>query len=282
MSQAEAHHDEVKHPYHLVKPSVWPFVGAMAGGVMASGAVLWMHGYEFVSFFIGLFAVLAVMFFWWRNVIHESVREKAHSSIVQIGLRYGMLLFITSEVMFFVAFFWSYFHTALFPGDLIQATRFDVIGGVWPPEGIQTFDPFDIPFLNTLILLLSGCTVTWAHHALLQNDRDGLIKGLTITVILGAIFTCFQVYEYTHAAFAFDKDIYSSVFYMATGFHGFHVLVGTTFLLVCLLRALNGQFTPQKHIGFEAAAWYWHFVDVVWLFLFVAIYWWGAGPNAGH
>ncbi len=277
-----ADHGEQKHPYHLVAPSVWPLVGAFAGGLITFGGVLWMHGIEYWSFFVGAIAVIVVMWFWWRDVIRESVVEKLHTPVVQIGLRYGMLLFITSEVMFFVAFFWAYFDPALFPNEAIQETRVEVLGGQWPPEGVLTFDPFGVPFLNTLILLLSGCTVTWAHHALLVNDRRGLINGLTITVILGACFTGFQVYEYQTAAFAFDDDIYSSTFYMATGFHGFHVLVGTTFLFVCLMRARAGHFTREKHNGFEAAVWYWHFVDVVWLFLFICVYWYGAGEHFAH
>jgi len=191
-----------------------------------------------------------------------------HSAVVRLGLRYGMFLFIASEVMFFVAFFWAYFHFALFPEHTAS--------GIWPPEGVKVFDPWDLPFLNTLILLTSGVTVTWAHHALLENNRKHLIYGLALTVALGAIFTACQAYEYAHAAFGFRDGIYSSTFFLATGFHGFHVIVGTIFLAVCLARALKGQFTPERHFGFEAAAWYWHFVDVVWLFLFAAIYWWGS------
>jgi cytochrome c oxidase subunit 3 len=172
--------------------------------------------------------------------------------------------------MFFVAWFWAYFGAALYPTD--------AIGHVWPPATIETFNPWELPFVNTLILLLSGTTVTWAHHALLHDDRKGLIQGLTLTVILGVLFTACQIFEYSHAAFGFTDGIYASTFYMATGFHGFHVFIGTVFLLVCLLRAMKGHFKSNHHFGFEAAAWYWHFVDVVWLFLFAAIYWWGAGP----
>ncbi len=189
----------------------------------------------------------------------------------------GMVLFIASEVMFFVAFFWAYFHFALFPQHVSGAER-----AVWPPAGVYTFDPFHLPLLNTMILLLSGCTVTWAHHALLQGNRRDLVRGLAITVVLGLCFTAFQAWEYAEAPFAFTGGVYPSTFFLATGFHGFHVMVGTIFLAVCLFRAIRGQFTPEKHFGFEAAAWYWHFVDVVWLFLFVCIYWWGAGQIAHH
>ena len=177
-------------------------------------------------------------------------------------------MFIISEVMFFVAWFWSFFKHALFP--------MEASGGVFPPTGIQTFDPWHLPLINTLILLCSGAAATWAHHAIAHdNDRKGLVNGLIVAIGFGVLFTGFQIYEYSHAAFTFSENIYGANFFMATGFHGFHVLIGTIFLLVCLIRASNGHFTPEKHIGFEAAAWYWHFVDVVWLFLFLVVYVWG-------
>ena len=257
---------DVKHTYHLVEPSPWPAVGAFAALTTAFGAVLYMHEKPFgvVLLIVGFLLVLGTMFFWWRDVVREAEHQNHHSLVVQIGLRYGMMLFISSEVMFFAAFFWAYFDASLYPD-----------GGVWPPEGIKTFDPWDIPLINTLILLTSSCTVTWAHHGIIAGNRDALIKGLTATVVLGAIFTGFQVYEYDHAAFGFTDGIYASTFYMATGFHGFHVLVGTLFLLVCLIRARAGHFKPEQHFGLEAAAWCWHFVDVVWIFLFACIYVWG-------
>ncbi|MCA3572794.1 MAG: cytochrome c oxidase subunit 3, partial [Aestuariivirga sp.] len=203
-----------------------------------------------------------------------------HTPVVSLHLRYGMILFIASEVMFFVAWFWAFFDASLFTGEAIQASRVTATGGVWPPKDVVVFDPWHLPLINTLILLTSGTTITWAHHALLNNDRQGLKNGLWATVALGVLFTIVQAYEYMHAAFAFSRDdggnIYGSTFFMATGFHGFHVLVGTIFLIVCLIRAYKGHFTPQKHFGFEAAAWYWHFVDVVWLFLFASIYVWGS------
>ena len=186
-------------------------------------------------------------------------------------------MFIASEVMFFVAWFWAFFDASLFAGEAQQVARVEATGGHWPPAGMTVLDPWHLPLLNTLILLTSGTTVTWAHHALLHNDRQGLKWGLVLTIVLGVLFTAVQAYEYSHAAFAFSGNIYGSTFFMATGFHGFHVIIGTLFLIVCLLRALRGDFTPQKHFGFEAAAWYWHFVDVVWLFLFVCIYVWGFG-----
>ena len=272
------------HDYHIVDPSPWPFLGGVGAFIMALGAVglfRYTQGNEFLLFgfdlagwgifAVGLLVVLYVMFGWWRDTVRESLAGD-HTPVVQLHLRYGMLLFIASEVMFFVAWFWAFFDASLFSGETIQYSRFEVTGGVWPPVGIETFDPWHLPLLNTLILLTSGTTVTWAHHAVVHNDREGLKWGLTLTVLLGVLFSIVQAYEYSHAAFGFSGSIYGATFYMATGFHGFHVIVGTIFLLVCLIRASMGQFTPQKHFGFEAAAWYWHFVDVVWLFLFAFVY----------
>lgn len=261
---------DVKHDYHLVNPSPWPIVGSIAVFVMAFGFVGMMHDWGFANYIFGagVLGVFYTMYEWWSDVVREA-EGGDHKPVVQIGLRYGIILFITSEVMFFVAWFWAYFNAALFPTE--------AIGAVWPPEGIITFNPWHIPYVNTLILLLSGTTVTWAHHALLEDDRDGLKKGLWATVLLGALFTCFQTYEYSVAAFGLSSGIYGATFFMATGFHGFHVLVGTIFLTVCLIRSYRGHFKPDHHFGFEAAAWYWHFVDVVWVFLFFSIYVWGAG-----
>jgi len=254
------------HSYHLVEPSPWPAVGAMAGFVTAIGAIMYMHemGYGALVMTVGFLSILFTMFMWWRDVIKEAEYQGHHTPIVQLGMRYGMILFIASEVMFFLAFFWAFFDASLYPDT-----------GVWPPADVEPFPAFDIPLINTMILLLSGCTVTWAHAALLKGDRKNLINGLGVTIILGVAFTALQAYEYQHATFGFTDGIYSSTFYLATGFHGFHVLVGTCFLIVCWFRARAGHFKPDHHFGFEAAAWYWHFVDVVWLFLFICIYWWG-------
>ena len=276
-SQGETGASPYKHPYHLVDPSPWPLLSAFSGGALVLGIIFVAHSNSYWLLGLGLVATLACMFFWWRDILKESRTPGLHSPVVRIGLRYGMVLFIASEVMFFVAFFWAYFHFALYPDHVAGAER-----AMWPPAGIYTFDPFHLPLLNTMILLLSGCTVTWAHHALLQDDRKSLITGLAITVALGVAFTGFQILEYAEAPFAFTGGIYPSTFFLATGFHGFHVFVGTCFLAVCLIRAIRGQFTPQRHFGFEAAAWYWHFVDVVWLFLFIFIYVWGVGPIAHH
>jgi cytochrome c oxidase subunit 3 len=281
---ADAHAKQ--HDYHLVDPSPWPIVGSISALVLAVGAISWMHHLYSAAplvFGAGALGVLYTMAAWWSDVIKEAEKGGYHTRVVQISHRYGMILFIASEVMFFVAWFWAYFSTALFPNDAHQIVRAELFGGVWPPHGIETFDPWHLPLLNTLILLTSGTTVTWAHHALLEDDRQGLKWGLICTIVLGALFTCVQAYEYSHAAFNYSGNIYGATFFMATGFHGAHVLIGTIFLIVCLLRAMAGQFTTTQHLGFEFAAWYWHFVDVVWLFLFVCIYvWGGGGEHAAH
>jgi cytochrome c oxidase subunit III len=298
MTMADAAHAKPHHDYHLVNPSPWPAVGATAAFVTALGLILWMHNsvpYASLILGLGLLGVAYTMIGWWRDVIFEAEVEGDHTRVVQISHRYGMILFIASEVMFFVAWFWAYFNTALFPADVQDYVRDVMLGcgfgssvsqgcptpGTWPPHGIETFDPWHFPLLNTLILLTSGTTVTWAHHSLLENDRKGLIQGLICTIALGLTFTCVQAWEYGHAAFHYSGNIYGATFFMATGFHGAHVIIGSIFLIVCLFRALKGQFTQTQHLGFEFAAWYWHFVDVVWLFLFACIYVWGRGPGVG-
>ena len=301
------------HDYHLVDPSPWPVLAAVSAFITALGAIAWMRTHVDGSgvlgikgpwlFAIGAVALVACAWSWWLDVIREADKGD-QTPVVQLSLRYGMILFIASEVMFFVAWFWAYFDSALFPagvhelmnntGHLVGLTsRNEVYGGHWPPAATETaasvpgffkhtFDPWGLPLVNTLILLTSGCTVTWAHHALLKNDRRGLVIGLVLTVLLGITFTICQAIEYSHAGFSFAGHSYGSTFFMATGFHGAHVIIGTIFLTVCLIRAINGAFTPKQHFGFEAAAWYWHFVDVVWLFLFACIYVWGAGAIADH
>ena len=274
-------HSKPNHDYHLVDPSPWPLVGSIAAFLSAVGAVMWMKGMTMFGlkagpylFGAGMIGILYVMAAWWADVVKEA-ESGFHTRVVQMHHRYGMILFIASEIMFFVAWFWAFFDASLFANEAQQYSRVEFTGGVWPPKGTEVFDPWHLPLLNTLILLTSGTTVTWAHHALLHGDRDGLKKGLWLTVLLGALFSVVQVYEYMHASFGFKGSIYGATFFMATGFHGFHVLVGTIFLLVCLMRANAGHFTQKQHLGFEFAAWYWHFDDVVWLFLFAAIYVWG-------
>ena len=289
------------HDYHLVNPSPWPLVSSMAAVVMMVGAVVWMKGLvpadsgplasallsdgKQALFFAGLAGVLVSMAGWWTDVIKES-RQGDHTPVVSIGLRYGMILFIASEVMFFAAFFWMFFEMAVFNEARAHVPEIGnwaetaAAWSTWPPKGVEVLDAWQLPLLNTVILLLSGTTVTWAHHALQVGDRKATKIGLAITIALGVLFTAVQAYEYQHIIHehlffndqALNSGLYGSIFFMATGFHGFHVLVGTIFLTVCLLRLLAGQMSPEKHFGFEAAAWYWHFVDVVWLFLFAFVY----------
>ncbi len=285
-------HAKPGHDYHLVDPSPWPLVGAFFALIMAIGAVLWLAahkgqpiaGLQFggMMFFAGFAGVVGTAYAWWRDVIREAQDEGHHTAVVQLHHRYGMILFIFSEVMFFVAWFWAFFNSSIFPADAVQYVRTEIFQGVWPPKGMEVLSPWKLPLLNTVILLTSGATLTWAHHGLLHNDRDVMKKGLIATIALGLLFTFVQGYEYIHAPFAFSFDPahpsatnYGSTFFMATGFHGFHVIVGTIFLAVCLARAMKGHFKPDQHLGFEFAAWYWHFVDVVWLFLFCCIYVWG-------
>ncbi|MEM9439527.1 MAG: cytochrome c oxidase subunit 3 [Pseudomonadota bacterium] len=283
-SDAADHHHDVNHDYHLVNPSPWPFIGSVSALVLVVGLLFWMRevsGYIWVLL-AGVVGVLYTMYGWWRDVVNESAGGD-HTEVVSKGLRLGMALFITSEVLFFFAFFWAFFWGALVFPD--PAT---VEGYNWLPEGAHPVPTWDIPLLNTLILLLSGCTVTWAHHEILEGHNDKARLPLWLTVGLGGIFTCFQIYEYVHtiyhpAGFQISSQIFGSTFYMATGFHGFHVFVGTTFLGVCLYRVYTSHYKAEKHIGFEAAAWYWHFVDVVWLFLFCWVYWWAGNiVGGGH
>jgi cytochrome c oxidase subunit III len=283
---ADAHAKQ--HDYHLVDPSPWPIIGAGSALMITMGGVYWFRGGTPLISIAGILGIIYVMIAWWRDVINEAQYKGDHTAVVQLHLRYGMILFIASEVMFFVAWFWAYFDVALFPASHEEYMRTELLGGHWPPVPTaddrfkSTFDPWHLPLLNTLILLTSGTTVTWAHHALIEDDRKGLIQGLWLTIFLGVCFTCVQAFEYSHAAFTYAGHIYGSTFFMATGFHGAHVIIGTIFLSVCLLRAYLGHFTPKQHFGFEAAAWYWHFVDVVWLFLFTFIYVWGAGTPMEH
>ncbi|PSJ61436.1 cytochrome c oxidase subunit 3 [Pseudaminobacter soli (ex Li et al. 2025)] len=283
-------HSKPKHDYHIIDPSPWPILASLGALVMAIGGVAWMQymkqgnfpffginlaNAHYFIFAVGTLIVLYTMYAWWSDTIKEA-HEGHHTRVVSLHLRYGMIMFIASEVMFFVAWFWAFFDASLFPGEVQQYARTAFTGGVWPPKGIEVLNPWHLPLYNTIILLLSGTTITWAHHAILHNDRKGLINGLALTVGLGILFSFVQAFEYMHAPFGFKDSIYGATFFMATGFHGFHVIIGTIFLLVCLIRAMKGDFTPKQHFGLEAAAWYWHFVDVVWLFLFTSIYVWAS------
>ena len=276
-------HAKPNHDYHLVDPSPWPAVGAASAFLMAVGAIFWMHksfAAAPVIFGVGVIGVLYTLIAWWRDVIREAeYRRLPHPRGADLApLRDDPVHRLRGDVLRRLVL-GLFQHRAVSRPTRTIFARIAATGGVWPPKGIETFDPWHLPLLNTLILLTSGTTVTWAHHALLENDRKGLKWGLILTIVLGALFTCVQAYEYRHAAFGFKGNIYGATFFMATGFHGAHVIIGTIFLIVCLVARLNGHFTPKQHLGFEFAAWYWHFVDVVWLFLFVCIYVWGCGPD---
>nr|ALO76633.1 cytochrome c oxidase subunit 3 [Melyridae sp. GENSP01] len=256
------------HPFHLVDVSPWPILGAFSAMLTMTGIIKWFHMFNNNLLLLSFVIMFMIMYQWWRDITREGTFQGLHTVTVVNGLRWGMILFITSEVFFFISFFWGFFHNSLTP-------NID-IGMTWPPNGIHPFNPIQIPLLNTLILLTSGLTVTWAHHSLMENNHTQASQGLALTIILGIYFTALQAYEYVEAPFSISDSIYGSSFFMATGFHGIHVIIGTTFLLVCFLRHLNHHYSSLHHFGFEAAAWYWHFVDVVWLFLYISIYWWGS------
>nr|YP_009050393.1 cytochrome c oxidase subunit III [Choaspes benjaminii]AIC37388.1 cytochrome c oxidase subunit III [Choaspes benjaminii] len=255
------------HPYHLVDYSPWPLTGAIGVMTLVTGMVKWFHNFNMNLLILGYIIIILTMYQWWRDICREGTFQGKHTILVSKGLRWGMILFIISEVFFFISFFWAFFHSSLSPN--IE------IGINWPPSNINPFNPFQIPLLNTIILITSGITVTWAHHALMENNFSQTLQSLLITIILGIYFTILQAYEYYEAPFTIADSIYGSTFFMATGFHGLHVMIGTIFLLICFYRHNLNHFSNKHHFGFEAAAWYWHFVDVVWLFLYISIYWWG-------
>jgi len=255
------------HSSHLVDQSPWPLTGALGALTLTTGIVKWFHEFNFSLLILGKLILIITCIQWWRDIRREGAFQGLHTTIVEKGLRWGIILFITSEVLFFFSFFWAFFHRRLSP--TLEIGRF------WPPRGILPFNPFQVPLLNTIILLSSGVTVTWAHHGLLERNYSQTFLGLLLTVILGGYFTALQGLEYWEASFTISDSVYGRTFFVATGFHGLHVIIGTTFLLVCFSRHLVNHFSMDHHFGFEAAAWYWHFVDVVWLFLFLTIYWWG-------
>jgi len=254
------------HPYHIITPSPWPFLISIAVFTTAVGTTMYMHRYEngLLILVISLLQVILVMCLWWRDVIREATLEGAHTKRVQAGLRLGFILFLVSEVMFFFGFFMSFFYIALSPGP--------AIGCEWPPTQIVTFNPMGLPLVNTFLLLLSGATITFAHHSLIEGAFAKTAFGLCATILCATLFVNIQMYEYTHAAFSISDGIYGSIFYTLTGLHGVHVIIGTLFIFVAFERFLIGHYTRQHHFGFEASIWYWHFVDVVWIFLYVFIY----------
>nr|YP_009478332.1 cytochrome c oxidase subunit III [Gammarus roeselii]AVP50037.1 cytochrome c oxidase subunit III [Gammarus roeselii] len=256
------------HPYHLVEKSPWPILASLSAMFITTGLVKWFHHFNPYLIFIGVLTVLTTSAQWWRDVAREATLQGLHTIKVVTGMRLGMIFFIVSEILFFFSFFWAFFHSSLAPSM--------ELGGIWPPTYIYPLNPFQVPLLNTAILLASGVTVTWAHHAVLENLHDSSIQGLAITVVLGIYFTALQYMEYMEASFTLADSVYGSTFFVATGFHGMHVIIGTSFLLVCMSRLHMAHLTNSHHVGLEAAIWYWHFVDVVWLFLYITIYWWGS------
>lgn len=257
-----------RQPFHLVEISPWPFATGLSAFLIGVGFVAWFHDYGSTLLIISLTAITLTLFQWWRDVTREASFLGQHTSYVVRGLRWGIILFILSEVCFFFAWFWAFFHRRLAPTP--------ELGCCWPPVGITPINPFRIPLLNTSVLLASGVTVTWAHHRIIEGNRNMAIQALSLTVLLGFYFTFLQLGEYIEAPFSIADRIYGSTFFVSTGFHGAHVIIGTIFLLVCLIRTILYQFSTGHHFGFEAAAWYWHFVDVVWICLYLCIYWWGA------
>nr|ASY98111.1 cytochrome c oxidase subunit III [Theopropus cattulus] len=257
----------MNHPYHLVTYSPWPIVAAMSLMIAMIGFIKFSYEFNNKLVLTGMMILLLTIIQWWRDVTRESTFQGWHTKEVIKGLRWGMILFIISEVFFFVSFFWTFYHSSLAP-------TID-IGSLWPPMSILPFNALQIPLLNTTVLLASGITITWSHHSLLENNNSQAIQGLIFTIILGVYFTILQLFEYIEAPFTIADSVFGSSFFVATGFHGLHVIIGSTFIITCLYRMLLMHFTSIHHFGFEAAAWYWHFVDVVWLFLYVSIYWWG-------
>lgn len=257
----------IRQPFHLVEFRPWPLTGAVRALLITSGLAAWFHNISTIPLTLGLILIFITIIQWWRDVIREGVFLGHHTSYVVTGLRIGIIFFILSEVIFFLSFFWAFFHRSLAPTPELSS---------WPPQGIIPINPFGVPLLNTATLLASGVTVTWTHHSLLQGKYKNSNLSLLFTIILGIYFTYLQLLEYIDAPFSIADRVYGSTFFVATGFHGLHVLIGSSFLLVCFFRALFYHFSSTHHTGFEAAAWYWHFVDVVWIFLYLCIYWWGS------
>lgn len=262
-------------PFHLVTPSPWPLLTSFALLILTTAAVMYFNGYAnplggngLVLLGFGFLATLGAMTLWFRDVITEGTFLGDHTFPVQKGITLGVALFIISEVFFFLSIFWAFFHSSLSP--TVE------LGSQWPPVGIPTINPFELPLLNTILLLSSGATVTYAHHSLIQGNRRGAILGTILTLVFAILFTACQGIEYSNAGFTIADGVYGSTFYFSTGFHGIHVLVGTIFIAVAFFRMLAYHLTDHHHLGFEASILYWHFVDVVWLFLFISVYWWGS------
>nr|YP_010478379.1 cytochrome c oxidase subunit III [Nesophrosyne sp. 15 GMB-2012]UVI59823.1 cytochrome c oxidase subunit III [Nesophrosyne sp. 15 GMB-2012] len=255
------------HPFHLVENSPWPLTASMGIMTTASGTITWLHNNQMLLMNLGATVIVLTMIQWWRDVIRESTFQGLHTKKVIKSMKWGMMLFIMSEVLFFSSFFWAFFHSSLSPAV--------EVGMQWPPLGIKSFNPISIPLLNTLILLASGISITWAHNAIINNNFSQAKQSLLITILMGIYFTMLQTIEYLEAPFSMADSIYGSTFFMSTGFHGIHVMIGTIFIVISTVRTIKLHLSMKHHVGFEASAWYWHFVDVVWLFLYTSVYWWG-------
>ena len=254
-------------PFLAVQTSFWPLLVALVLFSLLGNTVLFINlKISTMMLIVPLFFTILVSFLWWKDLSRERILGY-HTHKLEVRLRISILLFILSEVFFFVSFFWAFYDAALAP-------RIE-LGIVWPPKGIVPLVVYSVPLLNTIILLSRGITVTWAHHSLINNFFIKSVVSLFLTVLLGAYFLYMQYLEYSEAQFAISDGVYGRTFFMATGFHGIHVIVGALFLSHSFFNLLNGKLLFNHHFSFEAAAWYWHFVDVVWLILFISIYWWG-------
>lgn len=256
------------HPYHLVSPSPWPLHTSCSLFSLTLSGVLFMHGFYNAGYLV-LFSFLnliVAMSLWFKDITGEATFLGNHTNAVQRGLNLGFGLFVVSEALFFLAIFWAFFHSSLSPN--IE------LGANWPPLGIIGINPFELPFLNTVLLLSSGVTVTYSHHSLILGNRKGALYGLVFTVLLAILFTVLQGVEYSVSSFTISDSVFGSCFYFGTGFHGLHVIIGTIFLGIGLFRILSYHVTDHHHLGLESGILYWHFVDVVWLFLYISVYYW--------
>nr|UZI00088.1 cytochrome c oxidase subunit 3 [Andricus sp. 1 CYS-2022a] len=254
------------HPYHIVTSSPWPFLISLSLCVIVIGSIKMFNYMNYMLMMLGLYTIILISFQWWRDVMRESTFQGLHTLKIKKLLSMGMFLFILSELLFFISFFWSYFHSALSPN--IE------IGSMWPPKNINQFNPYEIPLFNSIILLSSGVTITWSHHCLLSSNKFKSLIGLFLTILLGMLFSLIQLYEYNQSSFCLSDSVYGSLFFMTTGFHGLHVIIGSLFLLIMLIRMYFNHMSSYHHFGFEASSWYWHFVDVIWIIVFTMIYWW--------
>lgn len=254
------------HPYHIVSISPWPLLLSINIIYILIGIIKWFYIFKIELFFLGLINTLIILYQWWRDVVREGTFQGIHTSNIVKNLKTGIILFIVSEIFFFISLFWTYFHISLSP-------RIE-IGILWPPKNIEILNPYNVPLLNSIILISSGLTITWSHHLLLNNKNLNSILTLLQTINLGIIFTLCQIYEYFETSFTIADSVFGSIFFLTTGFHGLHVIIGTIFLIICLIRIYINHFSKIHHFGYEAAIWYWHFVDIVWLFVYTWIYWW--------